>query len=191
MINRICDGVSLPEESFEQLAKTLSKLNGMKFHTLTASKQEADEIASELKNQKKIVKVNKYNNIYNIYYCDEKLKLASNQNYFTPIGNNFFKANEKIAGVYDYDFDDGAIWEVKHFDDGDYLVKTIQSDDENDVVRLKTANLNNDIISILKKNKLIVSEQLLTEIKNIVASKNISTKYDLEEEVKKYCSKVV
>ena len=187
MINRISDGISLPDEAFELLAKKLSRDNGMKFHSVTALKEEAKQICSELKSNGLISKIEECNNLYKVYYSDSKLKFASNSNYFTFIGNNSYKPNEKIAGVYDYDFDDGAIWEVKHFDDGDYLVKTIQSDDENDVIRIKTAN----IVSILKKNNFIVSEPLLNEIKQVVASKNITDEKDLEEEIKKYCSKVV
>lgn len=191
VINRISDGFSLSDEAFEQLAKKLSGNNGMKFHSITASKEEAKNICSELKSNGLISKIDECNGLYKIYYTDSKLKVASNIDYFTSVGKNLFRVNEKIAGVYDYDFDDGAIWEVKHFDDGDYLVKTIQSNDENDVVRIKTADLNNQIVSILKQNNFIVSEPLLDELKEIIASKNIINHNDLEKEIKNYCSKVV
>ena len=120
------------------------------------------------------------------YYYDREKGMVKN------LGNNKYQAYNKtsIAGVYDYGFDEGSIWTLKTYEDGQqYLVKEINGDDENDVVRTKKASSNEQkdtvsntinnsgkykvllekldkkIIATLKEGKCVVTDNLVSEIR--------------------------
>jgi hypothetical protein len=145
---------------------------------------------------------------FNVYYSPETPKFKVDEavmKKFKGLGDNKYQAYDKtsIAGFYDYGFDDGSIWTLKTYEDGQqYLVKEINGDDENDVVRFKKASSNeqkntvsntinngnkyNDllkklddkIVATLKENKCVVTEGLVSEIREklIMGSFNESSK---------------
>jgi hypothetical protein len=132
---------------------------------------------------------------FNVYYSPEVPKFKADEKIlkdFKNLGNNKYQAYNKtsIAGVYDYGFDEGSIWTLKTYEDGQqYLVKEINGDDENDVVRTKKASSNEQkdtvsntinnsgkykvllekldkkIIATLKEGKCVVTDNLVSEIR--------------------------
>ena len=77
-----------------------------------------------------------------------------------------------------HDFDDGSIWTLKTYEDGQqYLVKEVQDDNENEVIRKKVAKKNNiinkdefdeSLSKFLRKQKIVVSSKLLSDIKQLI-----------------------
>ena len=160
MVSRVISGVSfIPDEYFEKLAGHLNK-DHKKLFSVVKDEQKAKELKEKLISQGYSAAIKPDGNVFHVLYSSKTSKIkvtAYSMSCFTPIGDNLYKSIQKVAGVYDYDFDDGAIWRVEQFEDGEYLVKEINSDDENDIIRSKTASsvnvpaINDDIfIQIMK-----------------------------------------
>lgn len=144
MISRIADQYDfISDECYEKLAKTLENKDNKKLFSVVSSEDEAKNIKNKLAKNGYNVSIEKHNDIFKILYSSEQPKIKATKEAlacFENVGNDKFKALQKIAGVYDYAFDDGSIWKIQKIDGIEYLVKEINDEnDENDVVR-KTAS---------------------------------------------------
>lgn len=144
MISRIADQYNfISDECYEKLAKTLENKDNKKLFSVVSSEDEAKEIRNKLAKNGYSVSIEKYNDMFKVLYSSEQPKIKATRETlacFENVGNNQFKALQKIAGVYDYAFDDGSIWKIQKIDGIEYLVKEINDEnDENDVIR-KTAS---------------------------------------------------
>ena len=144
MISRIADQYDfISDECYEKLAKTLENKDNKKLFSVVGSEDEAKSIKEKLEKNGYNTSIEKSNSVFKVLYSSEQPKIKATKEAlacFENVGKDQFRALQKIAGVYDYDFDDGAIWKIQKFADGEYLVKEINNEkDENDVVR-KTAS---------------------------------------------------
>jgi len=188
------------EKVFVKIAESM-KQKQMKLFSVVNSEKEAMDIQSDLNGNGYQTKLEKKGSLYNIFYqpinhqqipvTDDILK-----DHFKSLGDNRFQ--KTTAGVYDYSFDDGSIWELKTFENGEqYLVKTVNDDNEDEVIRVKRASRDNiltiedeiekQISNVLNRNKFIVSKQLIDNIKKDVIAKMINTS-TVEEKIKEYCN---
>jgi len=159
LVNRISDNYdSISDECFQHLAKTLENKDNKKLFSVVNSEAKAKEIKERLAKNGYNTSVSKNGNMFAVFYSSQQPKIkvtASVMENFSSIGGDLYKALTKVAGVYDYDFDDGSIWRIEKFDDGEYLVKEILSDDENDVVRIKKTaskeSMNDDLFKRIMK----------------------------------------
>ena len=187
MIKRVSDEI-FDNKTFTRIAETL-KQNTKKLFSVVNSESEASRIKHDLQVNGYQAVYEKKGEFFNIYYSPEAPKFKMDENIlkdFKSIGDNRYQAFNKtsVAGVYDFAFDEGSIWTLKTMDDGEqYLVKEINGEDENDVIRQKKASMNKSgnniinnsldeaIVNILKKNKYIVTESLVKELhSNCLAS---------------------
>lgn len=184
MINRIADKFSsISDECFEQLAKVLENKDNKKLFSVVNSAEKANEIKKQLIANGYNVSIEKELNHFKVMYSSEAPKIkvtASTMSCFTPVGDNLYKSFQKVAGVYDYDFDDGSIWRIEKFDDGEYLVKEINSDDENDVVRTKTASLEQTFDDKVFKRimKMFYGDQTDEIIEDALKHKNLKHEFE-------------
>lgn len=185
MIKRVAD-CGFDDDVFVKLAESM-KQNEKKLFSVASSESEADKIQKELQMSGHTIEVEQDGERYNIYYYTSEKKASDNIEY---------TAMQKTAGVYDYDFDDGSIWTLKTIDGEQYLVKNVDEDNEDEVIRVKTASKNHkitvdavdeSIIKILKKNKLVVSSKLVDNIKKDIISKVILNN-SVEAKIKDYCT---
>ena len=119
------------------------KKDNKKLFSVVGSDAKANELKQKLASNGYAVSVEQNGNLFNVFYSSQTPKIkvtAGVMNCFSQIGENAYKALQKLAGIYDYDFDDGSVWRIEKFEDGEYLVKEINGDNENDVVRVKTAS---------------------------------------------------
>lgn len=180
LIRRVSDEI-FDDKAFTRIAETMHK-NSRKLFSVVNSETEAQKIQKDLNVNGYQSSYEKKGEYYNVYYSPTVPKFKVDESIlkqFENIGNNQYRAFEKpskIAGLYDYNFDDGSIWTLKTYEDGQqYLVKEVQDDDEDTVIRKKAtkAGLQKDVFTnklneILKKNHIVVTSKLLSEIKNQV-----------------------
>ena len=184
MINRIADKfASISDECFEHLAEVLENKDNKKLFSIVNSEVKANDIKKQLIANGYNVSINKDKNMFKIFYSSSQPKIkvtASTMSCFNNIGGNLYKAFQKVAGVYDYDFDDGSIWRIEKFDDGEYLVKEINSDDENDVIRKKTASknksMNDDIFK--KIMKMFYGEHTDEIVEDAIKNKSLKNEFE-------------
>lgn len=94
-------------------------------------------------------------------------KLAFGRYVFNKTGNN-------KLGFEEYDFDEGTIWKVVKSDDGkEYLVKEVEDDNEDAVIRQKDTKA---VVAAANTNSLFKK-----------ASSNMNTNSIPKEQLKKYC----
>lgn len=193
VIKRISDEI-FDNETFTRIAKNLKKQN-KKLFSVVNSEPEAKKVKNDLNVNGYQASYEKTGEYFNVYYSPEVPKFKADEKIlkdFKNLGNNKYQAYNKtsIAGVYDYGFDEGSIWTLKTYEDGQqYLVKEINGDDENDVVRTKKASSNEQkdmvsntinnsgkykvllekldkkIIATLKEGKCVVTDNLVSEIR--------------------------
>lgn len=181
MIKRVSDEI-FDNDTFTRIAESMHK-QSKKLFSVVNSETEAKQVQHDLNvngYQSMYEKVGKY---YNVYYSPSAPKFKVDENVlksFTNIGDNKYRAFGKntVAGLYDYDFDDGSIWTLKTYEDGQqYLIKEVQDDNENEVIRKKVAKKNNiinkdefdeSLSKFLRKQKIVVSSKLLSDIKQLI-----------------------
>ena len=185
MIRRVAD-CGFDDEVFVKLAQSM-KQSERKLFSVASSETEAKKIQCELQMHGHNVEVEQDGEHYNVYYSVSKSQKKDSIEY---------TALQKTAGVYDYAFDDGSIWTLKTIDGEQYLVKNVDEHDEDEVIRVKTASENHKIIkdiidesimNILMKNKLVVSARLIDNIKKDIIAKLIKSNA-VETKIKDYCT---
>lgn len=183
MIKKISDISCFDDEGFNRLANALKQKNGKLFKT-TNTEIEAKNIKDNLIHQGYQSNIKMENDHYNVYYSSNLQKVKCDDQTlknFIQISENKYNAfNKKVlAGIYDYDFNDGSIWKVQNFEDGQYLVKDVNDDNEEKVIRGKTASV--DDKNIVNENNIknclsafydkSINENLYNDILNDVDSK--------------------
>ena len=200
LIRRVSDDLAYDDSLFTKIAESMKK-NQMKLFSVVNSEMEAEKIRNDLNGKGYLSKIEKTANLYNVFYepVESRMEVTEDllQNHFKNIGKNRFQ--KTTAGVYDYSFDDGSIWELKTYENGEqYLVKTVDDENEDNVIRVKKANqsdiiksedeIENAIKVILERNKFVVSKQLVSNIKKDIVAKLIQSS-SVEESIKEYCQK--
>lgn len=191
MINRIADGVGISDATLRRVASDLKK---PKIFSVVQTEDEAKQKQNALKAAGYNASYEKKGSYYNVLYSP--LQKSFMQSLPDVKYRNFQTKTADGQNDKKYSFDDGSIWVVKDFDDGTYLVKEI--DDNNEVVRqgkLKVANyitdtLNTAIINVLSHNDLIVTERLVHDIRHALVD-NLVNSADFKDKVIKFASQNV
>ena len=136
---RLTSDSSIADEYLTALTRTAG--NRGKLFRATYDADEAQRCCAELRERGYEASVKTNSNIHSVYYWTAGTKVKVNDNVlnkFEKVEDNLYRS--LTAGVYDYEFDDGAIWRVVKYDDGEYLVKEVADDDEEQVIRQKKAS---------------------------------------------------
>ncbi len=198
MIKRVADEV-FDDSTFTRIAESM-KQNSKKLFSVVNSETEAQKIKNDLNVNGYQASYEKKGERYNVFYSPTAPKFKIDEqilNQFQNLGDNKYRAfnKTKVAGLFDYSFDEGSIWTLKIIDGEQYLVKEVEDDNEDAVIRTKKASkinkiytddLDKKLAEFLNKNDIVVSNALLKDIK----SKVIATLLDapsIQEKIKKFC----
>ncbi len=142
MISRLSADMDwLGDDELQRLARVVTKK--AKLYNVVASAEAANKTCAMLQARGYTAFAEKTNDdFYKVMYSGEKRRLRvadASALGLTKCTDGLYRSFEREAGVYDYDFDDGAVWRVESDENGEeYLVKTV--DDEGKVVRTASAN---------------------------------------------------
>lgn len=190
MIRRVGDYSTLPNDSLSKIAKVIEKNNNKKLYKTCNSENELSVATKEIKLQGYKAKVEKLGDKYNVYSVLPEtvdLKNAEQSGQFKKLawGRYSFQKVNSINGFEKLNYDDGSIWKVITDKDGkEYLVKEVDDEDEDIVIRTKTANLekqsdtisNNNfvddenfrsVMQILYNNSSMLNNDFMNELLNI------------------------
>jgi hypothetical protein len=196
MITRVSDYNDFSNDQMEKLAKIVEKRENKSLIEIVDNENQVNVIKKELKIQGYETKVEPLGDKWKVFaITPDKVK------YEEAVASGMFKKlawgrysfqKESAFGAFNYEFDDGSIWRTMTAEDGkEYLVKEVDDENEDDVVRVKLASnqkesLANDnnvktIISILydiKDNQLIedllksnIKDQLYSILNNKLATR--------------------
>ena len=147
------------DEAMKKIADVIEKVEKKKVVGIYMTEKDANIIAKQLRLQGYDKKVIQQNNAYKVIAnmlehikYDEAMKSGQ----FKKLAWNRFsferKANENL-GYEEYPFDEGTIWKVVKDENGvEYLVKEVEDEDEDKVIRTKVANIMNSNQLINEKN---------------------------------------
>jgi len=181
VIKRVSDEI-FDNDTFTRIAESMHK-QSKKLFSVVNSEAEAKQVQHDLNVNGYQANYEKAGKYYNVYYSPTTPKFKVDENVlksFQNVGDNKYRAYKKstVAGLYDYDFDDGSIWTLKTYEDGQqYLVKEVEDDNEDKVIRKKVASRNNiikndefdaSLSKFLQKKKIVVSSKLLSDIKQLI-----------------------
>lgn len=147
MINRVSDINIMSEDSFENLAKIMRQKDQKKLYKICKDNTEAEIAIKELKIQNYNHSIEKIGNNINVYrVLPEMVELseAEKTNNFKKLawGRYCFQRCNSINNFQEYNFDDGSIWRVITDENGkEYLVKDVDDNDDDKVLRVKSASL--------------------------------------------------
>ena len=137
------------EESFEKLASKINKINNRKLYKVCSTQEDVIESVKAIKLSGYNYEINNCGNKCNVYsiFADDAIDLseANKSGQFEKLawGRYTFQKASAICDFQKYNFDDGTIWKVITGSDGkQYLAKEVEDDDEEKVIRTKTASLN-------------------------------------------------
>ena len=137
------------EESFEKLASKINKINNRKLYKVCSTQEDVIESVKAIKLSGYNYEINNCGNKCNVYsiFPDDAIDLneANKSGQFEKLawGRYTFQKASAICDFQKYNFDDGTIWKVITGSDGkQYLAKEVEDDDEEKVIRTKTASLN-------------------------------------------------
>ena len=137
------------EESFEKLASKINKINNRKLYKVCSTQEDVIESVKAIKLSGYNYEINNCGNKCNVYsiFPDDAIDLseANKSGQFEKLawGRYTFQKASAICDFQKYNFDDGSIWKVITGSDGkQYLAKEVEDDDEEKVIRTKTASLN-------------------------------------------------
>ena len=137
------------EESFEKLASKINKINNRKLYKICSTQEDVIESVKAIKLSGYNYEINNCGNKCNVYsvFPDDAIDLneANKSGQFEKLawGRYTFQKASAICDFQKYNFDDGTIWKVITGSDGkQYLAKEVEDDDEEKVIRTKTASLN-------------------------------------------------
>ena len=174
MVTRLsADAAFLDDQGFEQLANALRQQRE-KLYTVTAFKAEAERTVRALEQRGYDARAVHTNGVYRVVYVNSspRVRVADAQRHgLVRCNDGLYRAFTREAGLYDYDFDDGAVWKVEKFDDGEYLVKVVDDDDEERVVRQASAETLNFVTPMNYANTMRmfygeVSQQMLNDVEH-------------------------
>lgn len=169
MIKRFTDETTFSDDLFAKLEKVVSDENAEQTLQVSDSEEQIKQAELEAKIRGMNVTVEKVNDKYHLKTQKQeriKYREAMNSGRFKKLawGRYCFQrqANEPL-GFEKYDFDDGSIWRVMTGTDGkEYLVKDVQEDNENKVIRRNDKSVTAD-----NKN-MIVDEKNVKTLANIL-----------------------
>lgn len=149
MIRRVSDNNI--NNNFDTLSKIIEKQSKTCVVDIVDKEEQALTIKKQLKVEGYNCEIRKMGNKYKVIaIAPEKIKLteALSTNGFEKLAwGRYCFQKENALGMFKYDYDDGSIWRVISGDDGnEYLVKEINDENEDEVVRTKSASENNDKI---------------------------------------------
>ena len=137
------------EESFEKLASKINKINNRKLYKVCSTQEDVIESVKAIKLSGYNYEINNCGNKCNVYsiFPDDAIDLneANKSGQFEKLawGRYTFQKASAICDFQKYNFDDGTIWKViTGYDGKKYLAKEVEDDDEEKVIRTKTASLN-------------------------------------------------
>ena len=137
------------EESFEKLASKINKINNRKLYKVCSTQEDVIESVKAIKLSGYNYEINNCGNKCSVYsiFPDDAIDLseANKSGQFEKLawGRYTFQKASAICDFQKYNFDDGTIWKVITGSDGkQYLAKEVEDDDEEKVIRNKTASLN-------------------------------------------------
>ena len=137
------------EESFEKLASKINKINNRKLYKVCSTQEDVIESVKAIKLSGYNYEINNCGNKCSVYsiFPDDAIDLseANKSGQFEKLawGRYTFQKASAICDFQKYNFDDGSIWKVITGSDGkQYLAKEVEDDDEEKVIRTKTASLN-------------------------------------------------
>jgi len=146
------------DKTFEKLAKVVEDQS--KIVQIVDTEDEADLISKQLNIQGYNTKVEKNINGYQVIAKPKEkveYKEALNSGQFKKVAFGRYTFNRNAnnpLGIQHYNFDDGTIWKIMKGKDGkEYLVKEVEDNDEEKVIRNTkniTASIHRDTISAKK-----------------------------------------
>ena len=143
MISRLSADMDwLDDNELQRLARVVTKKG--KLYNVVASKEAANQTCAMLQARGYAAFAERVDDdLYKVMYSGTKnrLRVADAQAMgLTKCADGAYRAFEREAGVYDYDFDDGAVWRVESDENGEeYLVKSV--DDDGKVIRTAGAHV--------------------------------------------------
>lgn len=177
MIRRVSDNQTLPNEQLEKIAEVIAKKENIQLFDVV-DKEKVDIVKKELRIQGYDVKLESLGDKVKVYaIIPDKVKFqeAVNSGAFKKLAwGRYCFQRESALGMFKYDFDEGSIWKViaDPQTGEEYLIKEVNDENEDDIVRIKTASdtkqqfVNDEtvhtIISMLYND---VSNDLLKDIK--------------------------
>lgn len=142
------------DDILKTVKNKIDKINNKKLYKVCSNKAEAEKAGKRLVSAGKSYELKYLNNDIYVYSVNTQLtdfREASRSGSFTQlaIGRYCFQKNNSIGGFNKYDFDDGSIWKLVTDENGvEYLAKEVEDEDEDKVVRSKTAKLNKKALYI-------------------------------------------
>lgn len=186
MIKRVNDLTIFSDNALEKLAKIVDGQENIKLIDIVDNQDKVLLIQKQLKVQGYQSKIEIYGDKFKIYamipaHICFKEAVASGS--FKSLGwGRYSFEREAALGMFKYDFDDGSIWRTMVGEDGkEYLIKEVDDERDDEIVRVKTANVDlmiNDenaktIVSILYDdlgNNQLVDDLLNSDIKSQIYS---------------------
>jgi hypothetical protein len=155
VIRRVNDSDIFSNETLKKIAEVVEKKENIKLFDIVDSEAKANLIKKELKVQGYQVKIEKHGDKFKVFaIIPDKVKFqeAVESGAFKKLAwGRYSFQKEAGLGMFKYDFDEGTIWRVMTGEDGqDYLIKEVDDEMEDEVVRTKTAS--NDEIMINDNN---------------------------------------
>mgnify|MGYP000951603106 CR=1 FL=1 len=145
MIRRVSDNQTFPNEQLEKLAEAVSKKENTHLFDVV-DKDKVDIITKQLKIKGFDVKLELIGDKVKIYaIVPDKVKFqeAIDSGSFKKLAwGRYCFQRESALGMFKYDFDEGSIWKViaDPQTGEEYLVKEVSDENEDDIVRIKTAS---------------------------------------------------
>lgn len=176
MINRVSNVDVFSNDSFEKLAKVIKKQEQKRLYRICKTNSEVGIAIKELKVQGYSSTTEKIGNNINVYKIMPEmveLKEAQQNDCFKKLawGRYCFQKCNSINGFTEYDFDDGSIWRTVTGEDGkQYLVKEVDDNDEDVVIRTKTA-------SSIKIASSYTTDSTINNIIKIIYSDDVNSQF--------------
>lgn len=150
MITRITDQSFFSNEFLDKIAKVVEKKENEKLFDIVDNEEKALLIKKELKVQGYQVRIESFGKKFKVIaIIPNKIELESavQSGAFKKLawGRYCFQRPQEITaafGMFKYDYDDGSIWRVMTGEDGkEYLIKEVEDELEDEVIRVKVANI--------------------------------------------------
>lgn len=152
MIKRVNDLTVFPESTLEKLAKVVDEQENIKLIDVVDNREKVALIQKQLKIQGYQSKVELHGDKFKVYaITPEKVNFdeAVESGAFKKLAwGRYCFQREGALGMFKYDFDDGTIWRVMTGEDGtEYLVKEVDDEKDDEIVRVKTAGIDSILVN--------------------------------------------
>jgi hypothetical protein len=171
LIRRFNDYDVFSNSELEKIAEVVSNKERTTLFELADNEEKALLTEKELKVQGYNVRIEKFKDKYKVFaIMPETLEyreaMQSGQFKKLAWGRYAFQ-RESALGMFKYDFDDGTIWKVMTGSDGkEYLVKEVSDENEEEVIRNKTASTNFEKIAVNDNNVKTILKILYDNLDN-------------------------